>query len=288
MIDWHIFTPFVVPLIAFFGLLVGSFLNVVIYRTPIMMQREWTVFAKEHLNLPLSESDLAPFNWVRPGSHCPSCSVLIKPWQNIPIFSYLAMRGKCASCGQAIGKRYVMVELLTALLFAVVAELTGWSWITLGGLVLTAFLLALTFIDADTQYLPDQLTLPLVWLGLIFNFKDGLVSLDSSVLGAILGYGSLWLLCKLYYLTTGKIGMGGGDFKLLAALGAWLGVAALPVVIFAASLIGLLIAVLTGVQRDKPFPFGPSLALAGWLAFVMHNKILYAVAWWLHASGFSQ
>ncbi len=286
MFDANTWAPFAVPLAALFGLLVGSFLNVVIYRVPVMMERDWTAFAKEHLGLALSEEEKQPFNLVKPDSLCPECHAPVKPWQNIPVLSYLLLGGKCGSCKTPISKRYPLVELLTAVLFAVVAWQYGWSFITLAGLVLTAMLVALTFIDADTQYLPDQITLPLLWLGLLFNLSDGLVPLSSAVWGAVSGYMSLWLLCYLYKLATGKIGMGGGDFKLLAALGAWLGVAALPVIVFLAAFTGIVVAVWMRVAKGQQFAFGPSLAVAGWFTFVANEQVMAGVRWWLQASGF--
>ena len=167
--NWDVYAPFVVYLAALFGLLTGSFLNVVIYRVPVMMERGWTLFAKEHLQLELTEAEKQPFNLLKPDSRCQHCGTPIKPWQNIPVISYILLRGQCGSCQTPISIRYPAIELLTAVMFAVVAIVYGWSWLTLTGLVLTAFLIALTFIDADTQYLPDQLTLPLVWLGLLAN-----------------------------------------------------------------------------------------------------------------------
>ena len=285
MLESNMFAPFVVPLAVLFGLLVGSFLNVVIYRVPVMMERDWTAFAKEHLGLPLSEAEQQPFNLVKPDSRCPKCHAPVKPWQNIPVISYLLLRGKCAGCQTPISRRYPLVELLTAVLFGVVAWQYGFSLITLAGLVFTAMLVALTFIDADTQYLPDQITLPLLWLGLLFNLSGGLVPLTSAVWGAVVGYLCLWLLCYLYKLATGKIGMGGGDFKLLAALGAWLGVGALPVIVFMAALIGIVAAALMRVARGQQFAFGPSLAIAGWLVFVGNEQVTAGVRWWLQASG---
>ncbi|MDO5640665.1 MAG: A24 family peptidase [Neisseria sp.] len=286
MFDANTWAPFAVPLAALFGLLVGSFLNVVIYRVPVMMERDWTLFAKEHLGLEASEAEKQPFNLVKPDSRCPQCYAPVKPWQNIPVLSYMLLGGKCGSCKTPISKRYPLVELLTAVLFAVVAWQYGWSFVALAGLVLTAMLVALTFIDADTQYLPDQITLPLLWLGLLFNLSDGLVPLASAVWGAVAGYMSLWLLCYLYKLATGKIGMGGGDFKLLAALGAWLGVSALPVIVFLAALTGIVAAVVMRVARGQQFAFGPSLAVAGWLVFVANEQVMAGVRWWLQASGF--
>ncbi|OSI06890.1 protein PilD [Neisseria animaloris] len=287
MPEWmNLWAPFVVPISALFGLLVGSFLNVVIYRVPVMMERAWTAFAKEHLGQVLTEEEQQPFNLIKPDSRCPSCQSPVKAWQNIPVLSYLMLGGKCGSCQTPISKRYPLVELLTGALFAVVAWKYGWSMTTLGGLILTAMLIALTFIDADTQYLPDQLTLPLVWLGLLFNLNGIFVPLTSAVLGAVCGYMSLWLLCYAYKLLTGKIGMGGGDFKLLAALGAWLGVSVLPVLIFMAALIGLVAAVIMRVAKGQQFAFGPSLAIAGWIIFIANEQVMTVVGWWLKASGF--
>lgn len=286
MPEWmNLWAPFVVPLSALFGLLVGSFLNVVIYRVPVMMERAWTVFAKEHLGQVLTEEEQKPFNLIKPDSRCPSCQAPVKAWQNIPVLSYLMLGGECGSCKTPISKRYPLVELLTGALFAVVAWKYGWSMTTLGGLILTAMLIALTFIDADTQYLPDQLTLPLVWLGLLFNLNGTFVPLTSAVLGAVCGYMSLWLLCYAYKLLTGKIGMGGGDFKLLAALGAWLGVSVLPVLIFMAALIGLVAAVIMRVAKGQRFAFGPSLAISGWIIFIANEQVMTVVGWWLKASG---
>ncbi|UOO83187.1 A24 family peptidase [Uruburuella testudinis] len=286
MSGWNMWVPFAVPLAALFGLLVGSFLNVVIYRVPLMMEREWTLFAKTHLGQTPTAAELQPFNLIKPDSCCPQCQSPVRAWQNIPVISYLLLGGKCGSCKMPISKRYPLVELLTAALFALVAWQYGWSWLTLGGLVLTAMLVALAFIDADTQYLPDQITLPLLWLGLLFNWNGGMVSLQSAVAGAVAGYLSLWLLCWLYKLATGKIGMGGGDFKLLAALGAWLGIGALPVVVFLAALIGIFAAAAMRVGKGQQFAFGPSLAVAGWLVFAANQQVAAAIGWWLRASGF--
>lgn len=281
MFALSVLPPFAVPLAAVLGLLVGSFLNVVIYRVPVMMERGWTVFAKEHLNLPLTDEESRTFNLMKPDSCCPKCRTPIRAWQNIPIVSYLLLRGKCASCRTKISIRYPLIELLTGVLFGLVAWQYGWSWITLGGLVLTAFLISLTFIDADTQYLPDSMTLPLIWLGLIFNLDGGFVPLQSAVLGAVAGYGSLWLLCAVYKLLTGKTGMGNGDFKLIAALGAWLGISALPVLIFVSSLIGLVAAIVMRIAKGQHFAFGPALTVSGWIIFAANDSVWRAVNWWL-------
>jgi len=278
--------PFAIPLSVVVGLLIGSFLNVVIYRVPVMMERGWTQFAKEHLQLELTEEEQQPFNLMKPDSRCPKCHAPVKAWQNIPIFSYLMLGGKCGSCKTPISIRYPLIELLTGILFGVVAWQYGWTMAAFGGLILTALLIALTFIDADTQYLPDSLTLPLIWLGLLFNLNGTFVPLKSAVLGAVFGYMSLWLLCFIYKLLTGKIGMGNGDFKLLAALGAWLGVGILPVLVFMAALIGLIGAIIGRVAKGQYFAFGPSLAIAGWIILVASEPVHRAVTWWLTKSGF--
>lgn len=283
---WNQSAPFAVPLAVVAGLLIGSFLNVVIYRVPVMMERGWTQFAKEHLNLPLTSEEEAPFTLSKPDSRCPKCHAPVKAWQNIPIVSYLLLGGKCGSCKTSISIRYPTVELLTGVLFGIVAWQYGWTWLTFGGLVLTAILIALTFIDYDTQYLPDSLTLPLVWLGLLYNFNGAFTTLQSAVLGAVCGYMSLWLLCYVYKLLTGKIGMGGGDFKLLAALGAWLGVGVLPVLVFMAALIGIVGALISRVGKGQQFAFGPSLAVAGWIIFIANEPVHRLIQWWLTKSGF--
>lgn len=285
--NWDVYAPFVVYLAALFGLLTGSFLNVVIYRVPVMMERGWTLFAKEHLQLELTEAEKQPFNLLKPDSRCQHCGTPIKPWQNIPVISYILLRGQCGSCQTPISIRYPAIELLTSVMFAVVAIVYGWSWLTLTGLVLTAFLIALTFIDADTQYLPDQLTLPLVWLGLLANYVGGLVSLQQAVLGAVCGYMSLWLLNFAHKLWRGFDGMGAGDFKLLAALGAWLGAAVLPVIVFVAALVGVVAAVVLKAAKSQPIAFGPCLAIAGWLVWIGYDKVMMGIDAWLKASGFA-
>lgn len=279
-------SPFLFPLAAIFGLAVGSFLNVVICRTPVMMEREWTKFSKEHLGLELTEEDKEVFNWQKPRSHCPKCNTPIRAWQNIPVISYILLGGKCRGCKTHVSLRYPLVEILTAVLFVAVAAKYGWTWATLGGMLFTSILISLAFIDADTQYLPDSLTIPLVWAGLLFNLSGNFVPLESAVLGAVAGYMSLWSLSNLFLLVTGRQGMGNGDFKLLAALGAWLGVGILPVIVFMAALIGLIGAVLSRVGKGQYFAFGPSLAIAGWISLAANDKVHEAVNWWLRSSGF--
>ena len=215
-----------VGVVLLFGLLVGSFLNVVIHRVPIMLDREWRAQAEELAGREPAKSE--PYNLVVPRSACPSCQAPITALQNIPVVSWLALRGKCANCGAGISARYPLVELLTGLMSAAVAWKFGFGWPLLAALVLTWFLVALTFIDLDTQLLPDRLTLPLLWLGLLVNTGGLFVDLRSAVLGAAGGYLLLWSVYWGFKLLAGKEGMGYGDFKFLAAIGAWTGWQTLP------------------------------------------------------------
>ncbi|WP_280955195.1 prepilin peptidase [Paludibacterium denitrificans] len=264
------------------GLLLGSFLNVVIHRLPKMMERAWQQECADYLGQ--AHAELPDYNLLTPPSHCPMCNAPVRPWQNVPVLSYLLLKGRCASCQSAISPRYPLVELATGLLFAVLAWHFGWTIQLPGYLLLTAVLVALTCIDADTQLLPDSLTLPLLWAGLLFNLWSGTVPLSDAVLGAAAGYLSLWLVYWGFRLATGKEGMGFGDFKLLAALGAWLGWQMLPLVILLSSLVGAIIGValilLARLGRGQPLPFGPYLAVAGWIALLWGHDI---VAWYLHA-----
>lgn len=267
------------------GLLVGSFLNVVIYRLPKMLENSWDQQCKIQLNLPIEATIKPAYNLVTPDSNCPSCDAKIRPWQNIPIISYLCLGGKCSQCKAHISLRYPIVELLTGLLFAAVAWRFGFGLQAVGGMVLTAFLVAMAFIDADTQLLPDGLTLPLLWLGLALSLKGVYIPVSEAVIGAMLGYLSLWSVYWVFKFFTGKEGMGYGDFKLLAALGAWLGALNLPVIILLSSIVGLFFAVVkrlnAKLSKGEAMPFGPYLACAGWLAFMFGNEI---VAWWLSGS----
>jgi leader peptidase (prepilin peptidase)/N-methyltransferase len=267
-------TPLLVGVVFVFGLLVGSFLNVVIHRVPVMLERAWR---REALLLDGKEPpDEAPYDLVRPRSACPSCQAQITALQNIPVVSWLVLKGHCAGCRAPISARYPLVELLTALMSAAVAWRFGFGWTTAAALVLTWFLVALAFIDIDTQLLPDSLTLPLLWLGLLLALllpqDPGArlpVDLRAAVIGAIVGYISLWSVFHLFRLLTGKEGMGYGDFKLLAALGAWLGwQMLLPIVIGAAgvgAVVGIAAIVLRRREAGIPMAFGPYLAAAGWL-----------------------
>ncbi len=258
------------------GLLIGSFLNVVIYRLPKMMQRDWREQAREILELP-AETQPETFNLVLPNSQCPHCAHEIKPWENIPVISYLFLRGKCASCKAPISLRYPLVELTCGLLSAYIAWHFGFTWQAGAMLVLTWGLLAMSLIDVDHQLLPDSLVLPLLWLGLIANSFGLFTSLDVALWGAIAGYLSLWSVYWLFKLVTGKEGMGYGDFKLLAMLGAWGGWQVLPLTILLSSLVGAVLGLimlrLRNAETSTPIPFGPYLAIAGWIALLWGEQI---------------
>lgn len=247
------------------GLMVGSFLNVVIHRLPLMMEREWQMNCQE-----LRGEEIAPlprYNLVVPRSACPGCGQAISAWQNIPLVSYAFLRGKCAGCKKPISLRYPFIEALTGLLTGLISWKFGYSSMAVAAWVFTFALIALTFIDFDTQLLPDDITLPLLWLGLLYNLNGGFTDIQSAVIGAVAGYLVLWSVYWLFKLVTGKEGMGYGDFKLLAAIGAWFGWQLLPAVILLSSLVGSLIGigliVLAKRGRDIPMPFGPYLALGG-------------------------
>ncbi|RJG11954.1 prepilin peptidase [Pseudomonas cavernicola] len=258
------------------GLLIGSFLNVVIHRLPKMMQRDWQTQAREILELP-AEPAGQTFNLILPNSQCPHCGHEIKPWENIPVVSYLALRGKCSNCKAPISKRYPMVELACGLLSAYIAWHFGFNWQAGTMLLLTWGLLAMSLIDADHQLLPDVLVLPLLWLGLILSYFGLFTSLENALWGAIAGYLSLWSVYWLFKLVTGKEGMGYGDFKLLAMLGAWGGWQILPLTILLSSLVGAVFGVimlrLRNAETSTPIPFGPYLAIAGWIALLWGDQI---------------
>ena len=254
-----------IALSALGGLMVGSFLNVVIHRLPRMMERAWLRECEE-----LQGKEAAPaerYNLVAPRSACPHCRHPIAAWQNIPVLSYLLLRGKCGNCRTPIGLRYPLVELFSGLMAAIIAWRFGFSGMALAAAAFTFALIALACIDFDTQLLPDSITLPLLWLGLLFNFSHGFTDLHAAVAGAVAGYLCLWSVYWLFKLATGKEGMGYGDFKLLAAIGAWFGWQLLPAVILLSSLLGSIIGigliVLAKRGRHLPMPFGPYLALGG-------------------------
>lgn len=260
------------------GLVVGSFLNVVIYRLPVMMESRWRKDCCELLEVKRESSEESTFTLSHPNSHCPNCKAAIKPWQNIPVLSYLFLGGKCGNCGVGISIRYPIVELVTALMTLVLASQYNASWALLGAMLFTWSLITLTMIDIDHQLLPDDITLPLLWLGLAFSLLEATVSLQDAVLGAMLGYLSLWSVYWLFKLLTGKEGMGYGDFKLLAALGAWLGWQAVPLIILLSSLVGAVcgIGIMLATRRGKdvPIPFGPYLAMAGWITLMWGDKLM--------------
>jgi len=273
-------------LIGIIGLLVGSFLNVVIYRLPVMMQRQWRSDCQNYLELPADAEHNEVFNLSRPLSRCPSCKTPIKPYQNIPVLSYVLLKGQCANCGLAISKRYPLIEAFTAILSMLVAWHFGYSMQAGFALLLTWSLVALSFIDIDHQLLPDSITLPMLWLGLLLSVFSVFVDANTSIIGAVAGYLCLWTVYQLFKLATGKEGMGYGDFKLLALFGAWLGWQVLPVIILLSSLVGAVIGVsmivFGGHERGKPIPFGPYLAAAGWLAMLWGHDI---IKWYTNFAG---
>lgn len=261
-----------------FGLLIGSFLNVVIHRLPKMMQRESDNYVAHESGKPLPHADR--YNLTVPRSACPHCGHQITALENIPIVSYLFLRGKCAECKAPISVRYPIVECITGALSALLIWRFGSGMAGLATLVFAYLLIAMTFIDADTQLLPDDLTLPLVWCGLLINLNGTFVPLKEAVIGAAAGYLSLWTIYWLFKLATGKEGMGYGDFKLLAALGAWLGWTMLPIIVLLSSLVGAVVGitliVFTEHGRDNPIPFGPYLAAAGMITLFYGEPIAQA------------
>ncbi|GAA0714059.1 A24 family peptidase [Dokdonella soli] len=269
-----------IPLTALLGLLVGSFLNVVILRLPRRLEHDWRSQARELLgdaviNEPLP--DAAPPDLVFTGSHCPHCKHALSAFDNIPLVSWLALRGRCRYCKASISWQYPLVELLTALASATLSWKFGFGWPLAAGLALTWVLIAASGIDARTQLLPDQLTLPLLWLGLLLTLVPVFVAPSAAIIGAAIGYLSLWSVFWLFKLLTGKEGMGYGDFKLLAALGAWMGATSLLPIVLLSSLIGAVVGgaalALRGQDRSTPIPFGPFIAAAGWVWFVFGDRL---------------
>ncbi len=270
------FPAFFVTAVVTLSLAIGSFLNVVIHRLPKMLERQWR---DELAELNGQEVAAAPrYNLVVPRSACPACSRSITAFENIPVVSYLVLRGKCAGCKAAISPRYPIVETLTAALSGFVAWRYGFTWQTLAALFFVWSMIALAFIDLDTFFLPDDITLPLVWSGLIANMAGLFVDLQSAVIGAIAGYLALWLVFWGYKLATGKDGMGYGDFKLLAAIGAWLGWKMLPVVILLSSFVGAIVGVSLIIfarhGRNVPIPFGPYLVMGGLIALFWGDQLV--------------
>jgi leader peptidase (prepilin peptidase) / N-methyltransferase len=267
------------------GLMVGSFLNVVIHRLPKMMEREWRAQCAELAAQSGGASTISPppeqvYNLVVPRSACPQCGHRITALENIPVLSYLFLRGRCSSCQTKIGPRYPLVEAITGLFSGFLAWYFGFGWASIGAILFVWALIALTFIDFDTQLLPDSITQPLLWLGLLFNLGNVFTDLRSALFGAVFGYVALWSIYWLFRLLTKKEGMGYGDFKLLAAIGAWLGWQMLPLVILLSSVVGAVIGigliVMSRMGRNVPMPFGPYLALAGMIAMVWGKGIVEA------------
>lgn len=258
------------------GLLVGSFLNVVIYRLPIMLQHGWRKDCLEYLQME-AEVEAEPFNLSLPLSRCPHCQSPIKPYQNIPVISYVFLKGQCAHCKNPISCRYPLIEAFTAIASVLVAWHFGYTPQAGFALVLTWALIALSFIDIDHQLLPDNITLPFLWLGLLLSLFGLFTNAEASIIGAIAGYLVLWLVYQGFKLATGKEGMGYGDFKLLALFGAWLGWQTLPMIILLSSLVGAIIGIAMIIfakhDHSKPIPFGPYLAAAGWIAMLWGNEI---------------
>jgi len=270
------FPLFFAGAIAIFSLAVGSFLNVVIHRLPKMMERQWRAEIAAHDG---KEAPAAPpYNLVVPRSQCPACGKSIPALQNIPVLSYLLLRGKCAACNAPISPRYPLVELLTGVLSGYIAWHFGFTWTAAAALLLTWALIALACIDLDTFYLPDDITLPLTWAGLLINIRGTFVPLESAVVGAVAGYLVLWTVYWAFKWATGKEGMGYGDFKLLAALGAWLGWKMLPVVILLSSFVGAVVGigliVFARHGRNVPIPFGPYLVLGGLAALLWGDALI--------------
>ncbi|HEY8084786.1 MAG TPA: A24 family peptidase [Methylophilaceae bacterium] len=258
MMDFHL--NYFVEISALFGLLVGSFLNVVIHRLPIIMEREWQEEAQS------KAPDSTAYNLVTPRSCCPACGHQIKAWENIPLFSYIYLGGKCSTCKTPISLRYPIVEALTAVLAAEIASRFGFGLHGFAAFFLAAGLIALTFIDLDTQLLPDRITMPLLWIGLLFNAVHGFTDLKSAVIGAIASYFIPYVVAKLFSLVTGREGMGYGDFKLMAVIGAWFGWQALPAMLVisgvSGSVVGLTMVLVGKKDILSKIPFGPYLALS--------------------------
>lgn len=262
--------------VGLFSLCIGSFLNVVIYRTPKMMQQEWHNECQMLLHPEQPIIDESKLTLSQPASTCPKCHSTIRWYQNIPVVSWLVLRGKCGTCQNPISMRYPLIELLTAVCALVVVAVLGSTLQMLFGLVLTYILIALTFIDFDTQLLPDRYTLPLAALGLIVNSYALYTTPTMAIWGYVIGFLCLWIVYYLFKLVTGKEGMGYGDFKLLAALGAWMGPLMLPLIVLLSSVVGAIIGIiLLKVRKEnQAFAFGPYIAIAGWIAFLWGDKIM--------------
>ena len=278
--------PILVSICVVLGLLIGSFLNVIVYRLPIVMERDWKQQCYDYLGIEnaephthLTSEKFEVFNLWKPDSHCLECNHEIRVWENIPVLSFVLLGGKCSKCKMSISVRYPSVEVVTGILSGLVAYTFGATWLTLAVLILTWSLVVLTLIDFDHQLLPDVITLPLLWLGLLVNTLDfGFgVSLEEAVIGAIAGYSILWAFYWVFKLATGKEGMGYGDFKLLSALGAWMGWKSLLLIIGLSSIVcailGLIMILAKRSDKSMPIPFGPFLAGAGFIMLIWGPQI---------------
>ena len=278
--------PILVSICVVLGLLIGSFLNVIVYRLPIVMERDWKQQCYDYLEIEnaeprahLTSEKFEVFNLWKPDSHCLECNHEIRVWENIPVLSFVLLGGKCSKCKMSISVRYPSVEVVTGILSGLVAYTFGATWLTLAVLILTWSLVVLTLIDFDHQLLPDVITLPLLWLGLLVNTLDfGFgVSLEEAVIGAIAGYSILWAIYWVFKLSTGKEGMGYGDFKLLSALGAWMGWKSLLLIIGLSSIVcailGLIMILAKRSDKSMPIPFGPFLAGAGFIMLIWGPQI---------------
>ena len=297
MLDYLIANPTLAYVyIGVISLLVGSFLNVVIHRLPMMMEREWRQQCEDYLTpadeagtvtevTDTTDSNNETYNLVVPRSACAHCGYQLSALDNIPVLSYLFLKGKCRQCKTPISIQYPLVELITAILSLVTVSVLGLNMAGLAAVGLTWALVALSVIDLKTQLLPDSITLPLMWIGLILNSVDVFTDLPTALFGAVFGYLSLWSVYWVFKLVTGKEGMGYGDFKLLAALGAWIGWTMLPVIILLSSVVGAIIGitmiVVRGHDRQIPIPFGPYLAIAGWIALLWGDSLTQGYAQFL-------
>lgn len=266
------------------GLATGSFLNVVIYRLPKMMFADWRSQCCELLEVEVETTTEKKFNLCTPASSCPACGHKIRAWENIPVLSYLFLKGRCSSCSDKISIRYPLIECVSAIIAVIAAIRFGVSLQALLAMFLSWSLLCLTMIDFDHKLLPDDITLPLLWLGIIANMFGLFTDLYSSLFGVILGYLAFWSVYILFKLTTGKEGMGHGDFKLLAMLGAWLGWQQLPLIIilssFVGAVVGIALMVLAKHERSTPIPFGPYIAVAGWIALIWGQTLTQQYLHW--------
>ncbi|RYU63112.1 prepilin peptidase [Methylolobus aquaticus] len=269
------------------GLLVGSFLNVVIFRLPRMLERGWRRDCQLYLGLEAAAETGPDINLLWPNSFCPACRAPIRPWENIPVISYLLLRGRCRACGARIPLRYPVIEALTAGIAVLVVWRFGASWPGLAALVLSGMLIALSAIDLEHQLLPDAINGPGLWLGLLLSLTGWFVEPRDAIIGAAAGYLALWGVYQLFRLATGKEGMGFGDFKLLALLGAWLGWQAIPVIVLISSTLGAVVGsamiLFAGHERGKPLPFGPYLAAAGFIHLCWGQALIDAYLGWFHA-----